>query len=97
MMYNKLTLLDERRQQLVQRAAQQRSLLIQNIEPLRAPLAIADRGLEIIRYFRENPLLMVGTTALLGIVRPLRYTKWFHVGWFAFKLTRNVRRWLVQK
>lgn len=96
-MHDKLILLAERRQQLIQRAEQQRKLLTQNMEPLRAPLAIADRGLEIIRYFRENPLFMVGTTALLGIIRPLRYTKWFHVGWVAFKLARNVRKWLVQK
>lgn len=96
-MRDKLSIIAERRQKLILSASEQRKQLIQNIEPLRAPLAIADRGLEIIRYFRENPLLMVGTTALLGIVRPLRYTKWFHAGWFAFKLTRNLRRWLVQK
>lgn len=96
-MHEKLILLAERRQRLIQLAADQRSMLAQNIEPLRKPFAIADRGLEIIRYFRENPLLMAGTTALLGIIRPLRYTKWFHAGWVAFKLARNVRRWLAQK
>lgn len=96
-MRDKLSIIAERRQKLILSAAEQRTLLARNIEPLRAPLAIADRGLEIVRYFRENPLFMVGTTVLLGIVRPLRYTKWFHAGWIAFKLARNVRRWLVQK
>jgi hypothetical protein len=96
-MHEKLMLLAERRQRLIQQAAEQRNMLSQNIEPLRKPFAIADRGLEIIRYVRENPLLMAGTTALLGIIRPLRYTKWFHAGWLAFKLARNMRRWLAQK
>jgi len=96
-MNDKLIQLAERRQRLIQLAAQQRGILAQNIEPLRKPFSIADRGLEIMRYFRQNPLLMAGTTALLGIIRPLRYTKWFHAGWVAFKLARNVRRWLAQK
>lgn len=96
-MHEKLMLLAERRQRLIQQAAEQRNMLSQNIEPLRKPFAIADRGLEIIRYVRENPLLMAGTTALLGIIRPLRYTKWFHAGWLAFKLARNMRRWIAQK
>ena len=96
-MHKKLILLAERRQRLIQMAAEQRSMLAQNIEPLRKPCAIADRGIEIIRYFKENPLMMAGTTALIGIIRPLRYTKWFHTGWLAFKLARNVRKWLAQK
>lgn len=96
-MHPKLVILAERRQKLILQAAEQRNMLTQSIEPLRKPLAIADHGLEIIRYFRGNPLLTVGATALLGIIRPLRYTKWFHTGWVAFRLARNVRRWLAQK
>jgi hypothetical protein len=95
--HQKLAILAERRQKLILKAAEQRSMLAQSIEPLRKALAIADRGLEIVRYFRQNPILMIGTTALLGIIRPLRYSKWFHTGWVAFRLARNVRRWLTQK
>jgi len=94
-MNEKLTLLAARRQRLILQVAEQRSMIVHAIAPLRKPLSIADRGLEMIGYFRENPLLMAGMAALLGIIRPLRYTKWLHAGWVAFKLARNVRRWLT--
>lgn len=91
-MNEKLTDIAERRKKLILQAATQRSILKQQIVPLRQPLAIADRGLAIIGYFKHNPLLVASTTALLSMIRPLRYSKWFNVGWMAFKLVRNVWR-----
>lgn len=93
-MHDKLLVLAERRQKLIQRAAEQRALFARQIQPLRKPLTIADRGLEFIRYVKETPLLIMGATAFLGVIRPLRFSKWFHAGWLAVKLSRIVRRWL---
>ncbi|MGZ8262289.1 MAG: YqjK family protein, partial [Methylotenera sp.] len=54
-MNKKLTRLSERRQQLVAQAAAQRTVLAQNIGPLRSPLALADKGLAAVRYVKQRP------------------------------------------
>lgn len=91
-MNNKLTRLSERRQQLVAQAAAQRTALAQNIDPLRSPLALADKGLAAVRYVKQRPVLMIGAVALLGtLLRPLHVGKWLQGGLAAFQVVRNIR------
>lgn len=95
MMNEKLATLADRRQKLIQKAASQRIVLAQNIEPLRQPLTIADHGLEVVRYFRKYPILMVGVSTLSGVlIRRLRiagFTALLQTGWSTFRLIRDIR------
>lgn len=95
-MHQKLVELNDRRQRLVQKAAWQRATLTQNIAPLRKPLIMADRGLQIVRYFKKHPALMLCVTALSGSIfhkiRLARFSALLQTSWSVFQLVRNVRQ-----
>lgn len=94
-MNEKLAALAERRRRLIYKAASQRIALAQNMEPLRQPLVIADHGLEVVRYFRKYPVLMVGVSTLTGVlIRKLhiaRFSALLQTSWSVFQLVRDVR------
>ncbi len=88
-MSTKLSQLAKRRHKLIVQAATQREALQQCIDPWRTPLTLADRGLSAIRYVKSSPILMMGTMALLGILRPTRVGKWLHRSWLLLQVTRG--------
>ena len=90
-MNKKLTALAERRSRLVTQAAAQRAALTQHMEPWRARLALADRGITVIRYIRRHPALMVGAALLFAAVRPQRARKWLQRGWGMWLIGRRLR------
>jgi putative copper export protein len=94
-MNEKLAAFAERKQKLVYKAALQRTALAQCMEPLRRPLVIADKSLEVVRYFQKYPVLMVGVSTLTGVlIRRLhaaRFTALLQTGWSVFQLVRDVR------
>lgn len=71
----------QRRQQLIAQAAEQRLLLVQQFEPCRRPLLLADHLLSIAGLFRRHPVwLLVGTITL--VVWPQsRFGGWLRRGW----------------
>lgn len=81
----------QRRSHLQAVAASQRAELGQCVERFRAPLALVDRGVEVIRFVRRNPLLVGGASALLVALRPYRISKWLRRGWLAWQLVRRLR------
>lgn len=89
-MNKKLAILAEHRRQLVARAATQRAALMTGIEPWRAPLAIADKGLDAIRYVKRHPALMIGAVALFAVLRRYPGGKWLQRGWAMYELTRSL-------
>lgn len=93
-MHQKLVDLDERRQRLVLKAASQRAMLARNMGALKKPLAMADRSLQVIRYFKKHPILMLGVTALSGSIfhkiRLARFSALLQTSWSVFQLVRNV-------
>ena len=91
-MNNKLAQLAARRQQLVAQAADQRTALAHNLEPWRARLALADRGIAGLRYIRRHPALMVGAALLLAALRPRGVGKWLQRGLAVWQIGRNFRR-----
>lgn len=91
-MNQKLTRLAERRSQLVAQAAAQRTALAHDVEPWRARLALADRGVAVLRYFGRHPALMAGTALLLAVLRPRRAAKWLQRGWVVWQIGRRLRR-----
>ncbi len=94
-MNDKLAALAQRRQRLIQKIALQRSVLAENMQPLRQPLVVADHGLEVIRYFRRYPVLMVGVSTLTGVlIRKMhiaRFSALLQTSWSVFQLVRDIR------
>ncbi len=90
-MNKKLIRLAERRERLVTRAAEQRVVLAQNIEPYRIPLALADRGMTALRYIKNHPEWLVGVVVLLAALRPGRVGKWLGRGWVTWQMMYTLR------
>lgn len=95
-MKEKLAALAERRQRLVHKAASQRIALASSMTPLRKPLIMADRGLQVARYFKQHPVLMFSvttvSTALMRRLHIARFSALLQTGWSVFQLVRNVRQ-----
>jgi hypothetical protein len=94
-MNKKLIRLAERRERLVTRAAEQRVALAQNIEPYRMPLALADRGINALRYVKSHPEWIVGVVVLLVALRPGRVGKWLGRGWVTWQMMYTLRGRLI--
>ena len=92
-MKKKLASIVERRQLLVAQAAQQRMTLATNIQPLQSSLAIADKGLNIVRYVKKHPILIMGLVSLIGVLRPMRAVSWFRSSWIASLALSGLRAW----
>lgn len=91
-MNKKLLKLAQRRERLVSEAERQRVQLTQTVDTLRAPLAMADKGVAAISYIKTHPLLMVGGSAvLMKILRPSRIGKWFSRGLFAWQMMHKLQ------
>ncbi len=87
----------ERREKLILKAASQRALLAQDIAPLGKPLTIAYRGFQLVRYVRQHPILMLGVTTAISVIRPSRVLKWLKTGFSALNLARTVSDILIKK
>ena len=91
-MNKKLTLLAERREYLAAQAAAQRIMLAQSLEPWRAPLALADRGVAALRYIRSHPALLLGTAFVIAVLRPGRTARWLGRVWGVWQISRRLFR-----
>jgi hypothetical protein len=90
-MSNPLQKLAVRRQHLITQAASQRALLAQNADSWHKPLAMADKGLNVLRYIKHHPIVVAGGGAtLLSIANPNGITKWLRRSWFAWQLTKKI-------
>lgn len=82
-----------RRRFLITEIAEPRQLLRVNFDPWRAPLARIDRGLEVLRLVKRNPLLMAGTVFLLvSLRRGGRSGTWLGRGWIAWQVIDIYRK-----
>ncbi len=94
-MNEKLAALADRRQKLIYKAASQREVLAQSMQPLRGPLVLADRSLEVIRYFKKYPVLMAGVSTLTGVLisrlHVARFSALLQTSWSVFRLVRDIR------
>lgn len=95
-MKKKLASIAERRQLLVAQAEQQRVSLAKNIQPLQGGLALADKSLNIVRYVKKHPILIMGLVSLIGLLRPMRAAKWMRRSWIASLAIRGLRAWLTK-
>lgn len=84
------SLLAERRERLVAQASAQRKALAENIEPWRAPLALADRGLAALSFLRRHPAWIVGGGVALASLRLGGTVKWLRRGWLTWQVARKL-------
>jgi len=89
-MNNKQIQFAEKREQLINRAAQQRLALRQDIEPWRVPLALTDRSITALRYVRRHPQWMVGIVIVLTVARPARVWKWLERGLIVWQMAKSL-------
>lgn len=84
--------LAERRERLVAKAAGQRAALARDVAPWRAPLALADRGVAVLRGLGRHPALMMGVALAVVAWRPKRLGRTFARVWTAWRLGRRLFR-----
>lgn len=80
-----------RRERLVAQASAQRATLAENIEAWRAPLALADQGLNALRYIRSHPEWIAGVAVLIAALRSRRAGKWLGRGWMTWQVMHKLR------
>ena len=87
----KLVAIQARRQILIEAAAAQRVALAQDIAPWRAPLALADQGLRVLRIVRQHPQWLIGAIAVYAVFRPRNIGRWLQRGWVGWQLAQRLR------
>jgi hypothetical protein len=86
----KLARLHERRERLIAQAAEQRRTLGRDLESWRIPLALADRGLNAVRYVKSHPQWIIGGVVLLAALRPRRVGKWLGRGLVSWQVVHRL-------
>jgi hypothetical protein len=79
---------------LLSHCALQRGELSQRTQQIEARLAPIDRGINIVRRYAAQPLLLVGAAALLIMVGPRRILRWGGRGAVFITAGRRVARLL---
>lgn len=95
-MSKKLARIAEHRLLLIAQSAQQRETLAKNIIPLQGSLAFLDKSLTIVHYVKSHPVLIIGITTLIGMLKPARAVKWLSQSWIASLAMRGIRAWLTK-
>ncbi len=91
-MNENLQRLTRKRNNLVLEVAKQRAVLAETIEVLRPSIALADKGLVVIKFIKKHPFLMLGSCAVLfKVMRSHRIGKWFQDGWLTLQILRKLR------
>lgn len=85
---SRIAQLEARRGVLIARAAEQRVMLAGAAEPWRRPLAIADRGIAVVRFFQRYPALLAAATVVLLVLKPGPSFRWGRRGYFAWRAWR---------
>ena len=82
-----------RKERLIARCAAQRAAIAGAFQELRGPVAIADRAIAVVRFFREHPLLLAGAVAVIAAVRRRTLVGLFARGLAAWRLWREIGAW----
>jgi hypothetical protein len=90
-----LIALAERRERLIAKSANLRAGFVVEAQPLKRVLAIADRGVEGVRYLQQHPGIVAAAAGLFVALRPRRAISWAMKGWSMWRVYRNVRQRLT--
>ena len=81
-----------RRQQLQTRNGLLRDRLAQQMQPLAAPLAVADGLRQAWRWIKQHPEVPLAGVAALALLRPSRVLRWASRLWWAWGAWRRMKR-----
>jgi hypothetical protein len=79
-----------RRSHLLALCDAQRDELAVLMVRMEGPLRVADRGIAVVRYVRERPLVIAAVTALLAAARGRGIWKWTQRGLLAWRAYRTL-------
>lgn len=91
-MNKRLIELAERRERLTAKIELQRGELARHVAPWKGVFAVADKGVEAVRYLRQHPGLVAGAVGFLVALRPRRAITWLRRGWSMWKMVQKVRQ-----
>jgi hypothetical protein len=94
-MSKRLVELAERRERLVAQAALQRTEFSRCLAPVKAGCKVADRGVMVLRYLQQHPVLVAGMVGLLVALKPRKAFSWMKRGWFAWRMVQKLRQRLA--
>ena len=85
-----------RREQLLEEAAAQRTVVADTAYQLERSLFSVDRSLSILRYLGRKPVVVVValSAVALFIAKPRQAVAWFGYGFTAYEILQRVRRLL---
>ena len=81
----------QRRAELITRAAQQRDDIAAAIGTMRAPLAVADKGLAAVAYVRSHPGIAAAAIVAAAVISPRRTVRWAQRAVFVWRGIRWVQ------
>jgi hypothetical protein len=88
-----LTEAARRKQLLIARCAVQRAAIAGAFQDLQGPIAIADRVLAVVQFFRAHPLLLAGAVAVIAALRRRTLVGLFARGLAAWRLWLGIGAW----
>lgn len=84
-----------RKASLLERIESQRNQLAANCEPLKKPLSLADKLVEVSAYVRQRPWIAGAGVALAVILRRRNVFRWIGRGWTVWRGWQLAKRWLT--
>lgn len=88
--------LAEKRGRLLAEIKVQRRSLAEQVEPLVAVLAVADRGLAVVdaakQRVQQQPAIVAAAVAVLFVLRPRRVWRWSRRAWFLWQAVGKLRQ-----
>jgi hypothetical protein len=83
--------------QLLLRNEQLRIKMADQLQVLRAPLAVADQAQRGLQWLCRNPHWPIGALVLLLVLRPRRAALWGGRWWWIWKTFKKTRDWLAKR
>ena len=86
-----------RREDLLLRSGRLRQEWSQQVQALRAPLGVADRAREAVRWLAGHPEWPVGVLVVIVLLRPARALRWSAYAWQGWSAYQRVQRVLGRR
>lgn len=86
-----------RQQSLALRSTELRLRLERDIVGLAPTLALVDRGVAGLHWFRAHPEYPLGAAAVLALLRPRRALRWGLRLWWGWRSARQALAWIDQR
>ena len=90
--HSRIAQLEQRRSALIARAAEQRVILAAAAEPWRGPLAVADRGIAVARFFQRYPAFLAVAGVVVLLLKPGPTFRWGKRAFLAWRAWRSFVR-----